>query len=154
VRFLFVGDGILRRSLELWAGRLGLAGRVKFAGLVPAADIPAHLATADLLVHASLREGLPRAVPQALLAGTPVVAFDIDGTREVIRDGETGLLVSPRDVGGLAAAIRRMACEPELAGRTAEAGRKLASQLFPSETMVRRLDEVYAGLMVGSTRSV
>ncbi len=145
-RFLFIGDGVLRGRLEARVRQLGLGERVRFAGLVPAAEVPGYLAASDLLVHASLREGLPRAVPQALLVGTPVVAFDEDGAPEVVRDGETGLLVPSRDAAALARAIRRMIEEPELARSTAAAGRDLAAKTFPAERMVERIAEIYAEL--------
>ena len=145
-RFLFIGDGILRDSLEAEARRAGLAEKIKFAGLVPAAEVPGYLGAADLVVHASLREGLPRALPQALLAGTPVVAFDVDGAREVVRDGETGLLVPPRDAAALSAALLRMIEDQDFAARTAAAGRELAMELFPTEVMVGKIAALYEEL--------
>jgi glycosyltransferase involved in cell wall biosynthesis len=75
---------------------MNLRGYFVFAGLVPPSEIPRYVASMDLLVHLSLREGLPRALPQALACGKPVVAFDVDGAREVCLDGETGLLVTGR----------------------------------------------------------
>jgi len=151
-RLLFIGDGILRRRLEFEAGRLGLAGKVRFAGLLPAAEVPELLAASDLVVHASLREGLARALPQAMLAGAPVVAFDVDGAREVVRDGVTGLLVAPRDSAALAQAMLRMIEDREFAARTAAAGRELARKLFPAEVMVERLEALYRKLSaVGGT---
>ena len=68
----------------------------------------------DIVVHASLREGLARALPQALIAGKPVVSFDVDGAREVVLDGQTGFLVPPEDVAGLASAIGRLVGDPGL----------------------------------------
>jgi glycosyltransferase involved in cell wall biosynthesis len=147
LRLLLVGDGVLRGRLQAQARAAGLAEQVTFAGLVPAAEVPGYLAAADLLVHASLREGLPRAVPQALLAGTPVAAFDLDGTGEIVRDGETGLLVAPRDAQGLAGAIRRMVEDREFAARSAAAGQELARRLFPAEVMVQRLAVLYGELL-------
>jgi glycosyltransferase involved in cell wall biosynthesis len=152
LRLLFLGDGVLRDELAARARDAGLADRVKFAGLVPAAEIPAHLAAADLLVHASLREGLPRAVPQALLAGVPVVAFDVDGAREVVEDGRTGLLVPAKDAAALAAAVRRMITDREFAARTAAAGRERCAALFPAEVMVGKLDALYRELLAGNQR--
>jgi glycosyltransferase involved in cell wall biosynthesis len=146
-RFLFVGDGMLRAKLQERARRLGLTEHLRFAGLVPGAEVPGYLAASDLLVHASLREGLPRAVPQALLAGTPVVAFDLDGAPEVITHEETGLLVPPCDPAALAAAIARMIEEPDLAARTAAAGGDLAARVFPAEKMVEAVASVYEGVL-------
>jgi glycosyltransferase involved in cell wall biosynthesis len=98
LKFLWIGDGILRPSFEKRIARMGLADRFVLTGLVPPARI-AELANAmDVLVHPSRREGLPRAVPQASLAGKPVIVYDIDGSREGLIDGETGFLLPPFDV--------------------------------------------------------
>ena len=87
VRVLLVGDGILRPELESAIDALGLGDYFRFAGLVPPAEIPRYVGAMDLLVHASLREGLARALPQALIAGKPVVSYDIDGARDQRTDG-------------------------------------------------------------------
>jgi glycosyltransferase involved in cell wall biosynthesis len=90
VRFLLIGDGILREKLQAQINTAGLAPHFQFAGLVPPARIPEFIGAMDLLVHASLREGLARALPQALIAGKPVVSYDVDGAREVAITAETG----------------------------------------------------------------
>jgi glycosyltransferase involved in cell wall biosynthesis len=149
LRLLFIGDGLLRGQLEATAEQLGLRERVHFAGLVPAREVPGYLAAGDLLVHASLREGLPRAVPQALLTGTPVVALDLDGAPEIVHDGQTGLLTPAGDTSALAAAILKMMTDPELAARTASAGRDLAARLFSAEKMVEAIVELYTELLPG-----
>jgi glycosyltransferase involved in cell wall biosynthesis len=153
LRLLLIGDGLLRPALERRARQLGIAERVTFAGLVPAGEVPGYLAAADLLVHASLREGLPRALPQALLTGTPVVAFDLDGAPEVVRDGETGLLVAPGAAGALARAIDRMISDPELRARTAAAGRDLAARVFPAGRMITAIGSVYESVLGAKTGS-
>jgi glycosyltransferase involved in cell wall biosynthesis len=147
IRLLFIGEGRLHAALESAARRLGLGERVRFAGLVEPERIPPLLGAADLLVHASLREGLPRAVPQALLAGTPVAAYALDGTPEIVRDGITGLLVAPGDIAGLTSAICRMVSDHDFAARSARAGQLLASQLFPAAGMVSRLECLYRNVM-------
>ncbi len=93
LRFLFVGDGILRESLEEMIYEAGLEGQVVFTGLVPPSQIPELVGAMDALVHASLREGLARALPQSLIAGKPAISYDIDGAREVVITGETGFLI-------------------------------------------------------------
>src|SRR5213076_424445 len=93
VRFLFIGDGILRDELQHQIQAAGLGNYFHFAGLVPPVDIPKWIGTMDILVHASFREGLARALPQALIAGKPVVSYDIDGAREVAIHDQTGYLV-------------------------------------------------------------
>jgi len=147
VRFLFVGDGILRGALEAQAQRLGVRDAITFAGLVPSSQVPACLSAMDALVHASLREGLARVLPQALLAGKPVVSFDVDGAREVVRPGDTGYLVPPQSVEGLAASLCQIIEYPEQAAALAARGRELCRERFRWQTMVARLDELYRRLL-------
>lgn len=147
VRFLLVGDGILRRPLERRIAALGLARHFVFAGLVDPKEIPRHLGAADALVHTSYREGLARALPQGLIAGRPVVSYDVDGAREVVIDGETGFLVPPRDTRSLAAAITRLAGDPGLRSRLGSTGRSRFRHVFRHETMTRRIREIYDSIL-------
>ena len=78
-RFLLVGDGVLRDQLERQIRAAGLEEHFQFVGLVPPEEIPGLVAAMDIVVHTSLREGLARALVHGLLAGKPVVSFDIDG---------------------------------------------------------------------------
>jgi glycosyltransferase involved in cell wall biosynthesis len=146
VKFLLVGDGIYRERFERLATSMNLRGYFMFAGLVQPNEIPRYVASMDLLVHLSLREGLPRALPQALACGKPVVAFDVDGAREVCVDGETGLLVRAGDVIGLANAVIRLLQDTDLANRMAAQGRNLVKERFSEERMVRQLGELYRRL--------
>lgn len=143
-RLLFVGNGILRRRLHALASKLGLADRVTFAGLVPPDRIPDMIKAMDLLLHASLREGLARVLPQALLSGCPVISYDVDGAREVVRNGETGFLVPPRSVEGLRDAMVHALSDLDAARAMARRGRELFTDQFRAETMVRRIADVYA----------
>jgi len=143
VRFLFVGDGILRGRLEAEAHRLGIREKIVFAGLVPARDVPSCLSAMDALVHASLREGLARVLPQALLAGKPVVSFDVDGAREVVLPGQTGYLVPPKSGSGLAQALMAIIEHPGEAAAMAERGQALCRERFAWTRMVAELDRVY-----------
>ncbi|MCX6899403.1 MAG: glycosyltransferase family 4 protein [Verrucomicrobia bacterium] len=146
-KFLVIGDGPWRVKLETWAIEPGLSGRVHFAGLVPPADVPRWVANVDVMVHLSLREGLPRAVVQALAAGKPVVAHALDGTPEVVADGETGFLVRPDDSAMLADRVRRLLRDPALASSMGRRGQARVLEEFTVETMVRRLDELYRSLI-------
>jgi len=148
VRFLFVGDGILRERLEAQAAQMGIREKIVFAGLVPARDVPSYLSAMDALVHASLREGLARVLPQALLAGKPVVSFDVDGAREVVIEGETGHLVPPRSVDGLVAGLLDFIERPDGAAAMAERGRELCRERFGWRKMVGELDRLYRELLV------
>ncbi len=148
-RFLFVGDGVLRGELERQAAAMGLAQHIRFTGLVPPSRIPALVGAMDILVHASLREGLARALPQALIAGKPAVSFDVDGAREVVISGQTGWLVPPQAVEPLADALIRLAVSPEERSRLGGQGRARFTDQFRHETMTRRLRELYGRILSG-----
>ena len=143
VRFLFVGDGILREPLQSQIDAVGLHDHFRFTGLVSPDKIPELLGAMDILVHASLREGLARALPQALIAGKPVVSYDVDGAREVCISGETGFLIPPRDVSGLALGLTQLAADASLRQRLGESGRSRFAEQFRHETMTRRIRELY-----------
>jgi len=146
VYFCLVGDGRRRRWIETEIGRRGLARRFRLTGLLPPASMPAVLHATDVLVHCSLREGLARALPQAMLAGRPVVSFDVDGAREVV-DAETGILLAPKDTAGLALAIETLAGAPELRRRLGRAGRQRCRQMFDHRRMVEQIEAVYERLL-------
>ncbi len=142
IHFCLVGDGELRLEIQNEIARRGLGGRFHLTGLLPVEQVPAVLHASDILVHCSLREGLPRTLPQALLAGKPVVAFDVDGTREVCTS-RTGMLLQPKDVGGLKVALESLARSPELRERLGRAGRDLCRTRFDHNVMVDRIEGVY-----------
>ena len=148
-RFLFVGDGILRESLTVRARELGVLDKIVFAGLVEPSRVPAMVGAMDLLVHCSLREGLARVLPQALLAGVPVISYDIDGAGEVVRPGETGWLVEPESVDELAEAMVVALSGPEETARTALRGRELCERMFKVGTMVDEIVSLYGELLEG-----
>jgi glycosyltransferase involved in cell wall biosynthesis len=143
VRYLFVGDGVLREALEEHISRSGLAELFVFTGLVAPDRIPDHIAAMDIVVHASLREGLARVLPQGLIAGKPVISYDIDGAREVVIPGETGYLLPPRSTSELADAILQLAGDSALRERLGQTGRHQFTDQFRHETMTRRLREIY-----------
>lgn len=147
VRFLLVGDGLLRGELEQQIRRAGLEAHVQFTGLVPPERIPELLGAMDALVHVSLREGLARALPQALIAGKPVVSYDVDGAREVTLDGQTGFLLPPRSIEPLAEALIRLAGDAALRERLGCAGRERFTEQFRHEHMTRQLRGLYEQLL-------
>ena len=107
------------------------------------------LGAVDILVHASLREGLARALPQALIAGKPVVSYDVDGAREVCITGQTGCLIPPRDVKALAVALTKLAGDPLLRHQLGSTGRSRFADQFRHETMTRKIREVYVRVLGG-----
>jgi glycosyltransferase involved in cell wall biosynthesis len=143
-KLLWVGDGWWRERLLARVESMGLRERLITTGLVASERVPGYMRAMDVMVHASYREGLPRTVPQALLCGTPVVATDVDGTREACIEGKTGKLVRLGDIGGLRAAVRWMFDHPAERRGLAEFGREMCRERFSAATMVRELEEVYA----------
>lgn len=146
VRFLLVGDGILRPELERLIASAGLSPHFHFTGLVPPEQIPRLLGALDILVHTSLREGLPRAVVQALLAARPVVAYDIDGAREVAITGQTGFLVPPQWQ-SLVEPLIQLAGDAALRSRLGQAGRARFQDPFRHDYMTRRIRTLYEHLL-------
>jgi glycosyltransferase involved in cell wall biosynthesis len=150
IHFCLVGDGRLRATIEKQIAAAGLGERFHLAGLLAPADIPAVMHASDILVHCSLREGLARTLPQAMLAGKPVVSYDVDGAREVVIDGQTGLLLPAKDVAGLVSVIGQLAGDADRREGLGEAGRRLAKDRFAAKTMVDRIEQVYLQLAEAS----
>jgi glycosyltransferase involved in cell wall biosynthesis len=146
VHFAFVGDGRRRGWIESEIARRGLTSRVHLTGLLPPDRIPLVMHATDILVHCSLREGLARTLPQAMLSGVPVVSFDVDGAREVV-SAETGMLLEPHDVGGLTTAIGTLAASADLRKKLGTRGRQVVEVRFDWRTMVDRIEGVYRKLM-------
>jgi glycosyltransferase involved in cell wall biosynthesis len=153
VQFLFVGDGLLREALQSEISRAGLADHFVFTGLVPPDRIPELIAAMDIVVHASLREGLARVLPQALIAGKPVISYDIDGAREVVLPGQTGFLLPPRSVAEMADAILQLAGDRHMRERFGQTGRAAFTEQFRHETMTRRLREIYEQMIASRPRN-
>lgn len=144
VRFLLVGDGILREQIRARAAELGLGDRFVFAGLVPPADVCRYTALMDVLVHLSLREGLPRTVVQALATAVPAVGFDLDGTPEVIIDGVTGRLCAPGDTLAVATAVIGLLQDGVARQRLGAAGRERVRNQFCWRRMAEIIEQEYA----------
>ncbi len=153
-RLLWVGDGWWADRLLARVRSMGLEKQVITTGLVPQERIPAMMRAMDVLCHPSEREGLPRTVPQALLCAVPVVASDCDGTPEACLDPFTDPAIPPARATGrlfpvgnadkLRAAIRWMHENPAERHRLGQQGRALCATTFSAETMVARLEDVYA----------
>ncbi len=141
--FLLVGDGILRQQLDSEIRRLGMDQQFIFTGLVPPERIPYFLSAMDALVHTSLREGLARTLPQALIAGKPVISYDVDGAREVVLPNETGFLLEPKSVQPLADAMLALASDAGLRERLGQGGRARFTDQFRHQTMTKQIRNLY-----------
>ena len=146
-KFLLIGGGPWEEKFKRHAVAMGLGRHFVFTGLVPPSEIPALAGIMDALVHLSYREGLPRALAQAMAAGKPVVAFDCDGAGEVCITGETGFLVKPADHKGLLEALEALARSKELRGRLGSRGRTFVKERFSVERMVEDTYQIYRRLL-------
>ncbi|MGE5307950.1 MAG: glycosyltransferase, partial [Deltaproteobacteria bacterium] len=140
-KFVLVGDGELRPKVEKMISARGMERDIILTGW--RRDIPGLLASFDMLVLTSLWEGLPIAVLESLAAGKPVAATDTGGIREVIDDGRTGLLVSPRDMDSLAEKTVRLLQDRDKMSSIARAARAKLGEEYSLEGMAARLSRVY-----------
>ncbi|MDR0933065.1 MAG: glycosyltransferase family 4 protein [Victivallales bacterium] len=140
---LIIGDGPMRDELDKQIAALNLTGHFHFAGLVPPAQVHEFLAQADLLWHLSLREGLPRSVVQALATGIPAIGYRLDGTPEVVIDGETGFCVAPESIDEVVAATQKLWNAPTLAREMGKNGQKLVLERFDWRRMADILEKEY-----------
>jgi glycosyltransferase involved in cell wall biosynthesis len=142
---LLVGEGHLRAELSKHAAELGVSSAVRLLG--HRADARMLLDAADVFVLPSLHEGMPLAAMEAMDASLPVVGTDVIGTAEVVADGETGLLVPPRDPGALATALGALLSDPDLRARYGAAARRRYLQHFTSARMAADTAAVYDSLL-------
>ena len=143
-RLLMVGDGPGRDDLRQQVARLGLQSRVLMPGNQP--DVVPWLQALDVFALPSYaNEGVPQALMQAMAVGMPVVSTPVGSIGELVRDGETGLMVPPRDAVALRAAIERLLDEPELGANLAQAARALVRSRYSRERMLDAMEAVFRG---------
>lgn len=145
VKFLFVGEGYLRNRLEARVRELSLSDHVIFTGF--RTDIPEITATFNIALLVSLFEGMGRVLLEAMVSGKPVIAAKVGGIVDVVRDGETGILIPPRDADALAKAIITILKDKRLAQKMGEAGKRRIDERFTAKTMVERISQIYEELI-------
>ena len=144
--WLFVGDGNLSEKIRKQIEDLGLSDRFRFTGLLPPNEIPLAIHSSDILLHCSIREGLARAIVQGFLCGKAAVAFDLDGTPEVVNP-DTGRLVEAGNIEQLVAACAELIADSGLRDRLGAAGREFVKTKFAPAVMVDTIENVYNDLM-------
>jgi glycosyltransferase involved in cell wall biosynthesis len=146
-RFLSIGpsDAAVQTEFEDLASQLGISRAVDFLGM--RVDMPDLYEAMDILVLPSHREGMPTTLMEAAAMERPVVTTDIRGCRDVVRDGETGLLVPPRDPEALGAAIASLLSDPERRRRMGLAARCRAEKLFDQRKVFAQVETVYRQLL-------
>ncbi len=136
--FVVSGEGKLEASLKARVLAAGIKSAFVFDGFT--ADIYPRLAGCDLFVLASLFEGMPNVVMEAMAMGKPVIATDVNGARELVDNGETGLVIPPRDPRAIARAIGGLIDNPETMTSFGEKGRDRVAALFTMERMIDALE--------------
>jgi glycosyltransferase involved in cell wall biosynthesis len=144
-RFVFVGDGELRSSLERQVTALGMQQQVIFAGWQD--DMPAVYADLDMLALTSLNEGTPVTLIEALASAIPVVATAVGGVPDVVIDQQTGLLAPSGDAGALEQAIVGLLCAPEHARTLALAGQQDVLARFGLARLINDMESLYRSLL-------
>ena len=144
-RLLLTGDGPLRPDLERLSRSLGLADVVRFLGL--RRDVAGVLAAGDVVALTSANEGTPVSLIEALAAGLPVVSTDVGGVRDVVGDGESGLLVPAGDPAAVASALERLGRDPALRARLGSTGRADVVERYAVSRLLDDLDRLYRRLL-------
>jgi glycosyltransferase involved in cell wall biosynthesis len=159
VRLVITGDGHFRTEWEALAGKLRLNGAVTFAGFVSNQELSKLFRSCSIYVHPAIydsrgdTEGLGVVLVEALSNWKPVVASKVGGIVDVIKDGETGLLVPEKDPDAIARAVLRLLDDPEYASRLGVQGSEYAANYFNWDRIMDRYEDIYRQLSAG-TRSV
>ena len=143
-KVLIVGEGPIRDDLEALAQKLKVEKHIIFANFRK--DIKEILSAIDILIVPSLLEGFPMITLEGMAMAKPIIATDIDGIREQIFDGESGILIPPRDPDAIAAAVVRLSTDKELAHNLGLEGRRRVEKEFTVEKMVSETEKVYQSL--------
>lgn len=146
VKFMFVGEGYLRKELEALTQQLGLGDYIIFTGF--RTDIPQLTSIFDIAILASLFEGLGRVLLEAMALGKPVIATKVGGIVDVVDDGNTGILVPPNDPTALGEAIIRLLLDDDLRHKMGKAGEETIDAKFSAKTMVAQIQKIYEELLV------
>ncbi|MBC8553087.1 MAG: glycosyltransferase family 4 protein [Candidatus Brocadiales bacterium] len=144
-KFLVVGEGLLEEELKAVSKKLKIDDKISFTGF--RRDIKEILATIDIFVIPSLLEGLPMILLEAMGMGKPIVATDIDGIKEVLENGKTGLLVPPRDTVALTDAIVNLLIYRDQAHQMGINARRVVEEKFGVDIMVEKVEDVYEDLL-------
>lgn len=145
VKFLFVGDGPLRKILEDETKNLGIEKDIIFTGLRN--DIPELLSIMDIFVLPSVKEGLPMVILEAMASKKPVIATKVGGIPKVINNEENGILVEPKDVSALKHSIIDLMNNVSKMHRLAYEGYEKVKRNFSSDAMCKKYYDLYQELM-------
>ncbi len=146
-RFLILGEGAMRATLEAMARDVGISESVIFAGF--RGDIARIIPCLDIVAHPALREGLGVSLLQASTSGVAIVGANAGGIPEIVHNGETGILIEPGDAGAIADACIRLLRDPELRAGLGERARAMVETEFSTEQMIEGNLRIYRELLQG-----
>ena len=141
--FLIIGDGNMKEQIVEQITKAGVAEHFIFTNLISPEEVHKYVALMDILVHLSLREGLPRAAVQALANAKPVVGFHLDGTPEVVINDVSGYTVEAKDLLSVIKVVKKLVDNSDLRIKLGENGRNIVKDKFSKEFMVNTLLEEY-----------
>lgn len=144
---LICGGGTARRHLEETASRLGLARNVIFAGLISRAEMPSYFAASDVCVVPSNIEAAGLVVLEAMSMKKPVIASRVGGIPELIKHGENGYLVPPRDSLAISDAVEALCADQSLSRRLGDNGRRLVEERFTWDIAGRNFCKLYSRVL-------
>jgi len=145
LKLLIIGEGEDREKLENYTKELNLEDKVIFAGYRE--DVEELMAIMNIFVLTSLREGLPRVLVQAAAVGIPLIAFNVDGVSEIIKDNQNGFLIRPGDVKQLTNRIIKYIDNKDLVLLHGQRGREFIKDKWSIEDMVDKIDKIYQDLI-------
>ena len=143
IQLVYVGKGGLEQELRAEASRMGVFDRVTFLGWRD--DIPEIMQILDIFVLPSLNEGMGRVLVEAMAAGKPIVASNVGGIPDLVKNGYNGFLVKPGDVNGLSFAIKRLVDDKKMREEMGEKGRVMAEN-YSVEKMIEKINALYSSL--------
>lgn len=144
VVFLLLGEGKMEDELKNLVNELGITSKVVFSRY--RSDIPQIMSIIDVYVSSSLTEGFPISVIEALAAGKPVVATNVGGVPDLIKDGSTGLLIPPGNSEALVNSITQLLDNEAMAKQFGDAGRELVRKNYSVKTMAAKYEDIYETL--------
>lgn len=141
--YVLVGDGPLKDILKSRVKKYGLEGYFSFPGFLDRQALLTAYHQAKIFIFPSYHEGLPTVVLEAMSCGVPVVTTNVPGNRDLVRDGDTGLIVKPHEPEELAAAVRILFSDQEMCKRLGERGRKLVEEHYNWSKVAREFVKTY-----------
>jgi colanic acid/amylovoran biosynthesis glycosyltransferase len=142
-----IGDGELKKVLAKKISSLGLSDRISMAGELPPAEIPVQMNNADIVLAPSLSEGLPNVIKEAMASGVPVIATNVGGIPEIVKEGQNGFLVERKSPDSIAKRISDLIESPALYEKFSRSGRKAVEDNFDVKKQMAKIEALYEGIL-------